>query len=83
VQRGAQRVLLMPYFLSAGRHVVEHLQAFRDELAKAHPGVAFVLCPPLGLHPLMVQVVRDRLAEGAREKVSGTLGSVPDAGPTV
>lgn len=82
VQRGAQRVLLMPYFLSAGRHVVEDLQAFRAELSQTHPGVSLVLCPPLGLHPLMVQIVRDRLAErmDVDQLASGTLPSVPDAG---
>lgn len=63
IRRGAQSVLLMPYFLSAGRHVVDDLVAFRAELAQTHPGVEFHLCPPLGLHPLMVQIVRDRLDE--------------------
>jgi sirohydrochlorin ferrochelatase len=57
---GASRVVLLPYFLSAGMHVVEDLTAARDDLAKRHPGVTFVLAEPLGRHPLMIEVVLQR-----------------------
>lgn len=63
VTQGAQCVLLLPYFLSAGRHVVEDLRNICVELSQTYPGIAFELCPPLGLHPLMLQIVRDRLQE--------------------
>jgi sirohydrochlorin ferrochelatase len=64
VEQGARRVMLLPYFLSAGTHVTADLERIRAELAAAHPSVEFRLCPPLGLHPLMVQIVLDRLADG-------------------
>ena len=63
VARGATRVLMLPYFLSAGKHVTDDLQNFRNEFAKRHPNVTFTLCAPLGLHPLIVDVVLARLAE--------------------
>src|SRR5690606_42119392 len=63
VELGAQEVRMLPYFLSMGRHVAEDLQRFRDELAACHPKVKFVLCPPLGLHPKVVEVVLERLGE--------------------
>jgi sirohydrochlorin ferrochelatase len=63
VSRGATRVLMLPYFLSAGRHVTEDLQGFQEQLTTEFPDVAFELCPPLGLHPLMTQIVLDRLTE--------------------
>lgn len=63
VQRGARRVLLMPYFLSAGVHVVNDMEEQRSALAAEFPAVEFVLCPHLGLHPLMVDIVLGRLAE--------------------
>jgi sirohydrochlorin ferrochelatase len=66
VAAGAGRVVMVPYFLSAGMHVVEDLTAARDELAKRHPDVTFVLTEPLGRHPLIVDVV----AERAREALS-------------
>jgi len=56
--------LLMPYFLSAGVHVVNDLEEQRSALAAEFPQVDFVLCPHLGLHPLMVQIVLGRLGEG-------------------
>ncbi len=63
VANGTRRVLMFPYFLSAGRHVVEDLESLRQELGDRHPGVEFQLCPPLGRHPLMIEIVLDRLAE--------------------
>lgn len=64
VMRGATEVLMLPYFLSAGAHVTTDLERFRDELSQAHPTVTFRLCPHLGLHPLMVDIVLDRLRAG-------------------
>lgn len=58
---GATRVKLLPYFLSAGAHVVDDLEKHRRELGLRFPEVEFQLCPPLGLHPLMVEIVMDRL----------------------
>jgi sirohydrochlorin ferrochelatase len=64
VERGATRVLMLPYFLSAGVHVVSDLESQRMTLSQSHPGIDFVLCPHLGLHPLMAEIVMDRLKEG-------------------
>ena len=66
VERRARCVLMLPYFLSAGAHVVEDLERFRAELSAEFPGTEFRLCPPLGLHPFIVDVVLERLVEGER-----------------
>jgi sirohydrochlorin ferrochelatase len=63
VAAGAQRVVLLPYFLSAGVHVRRDLSAARDELAREFPGVTFVLAEPLGRHPLLLDVVEQRARE--------------------
>jgi sirohydrochlorin ferrochelatase len=63
VARGAKTVRMLPYFLSAGAHVVEDLESHRAELSAEFPQVRFELCPHLGLHPLMVEIVRQRLRE--------------------
>ncbi len=63
VKAGAHNILMMPYFLSAGSHVMRDLQRFRDELRERFPEQDFTLCPPLGLHPLMIDIVQDRLCE--------------------
>lgn len=63
VARGASRVLMLPYFLSAGTHVTEDLKRFQAEFSSQWPNVSFDRCPPLGLHPLMLEIVCDRLRE--------------------
>ena len=62
VRFGATEIKLLPYFLSAGAHVVDDLERHRRELAVRFPQVSFELCQPLGLHPLMMDIVLDRLA---------------------
>jgi len=65
VAAGAKRVVMVPYFLSAGTHVMEDLTAARDELARRHPAVEFVLAEPLGRHPLIAEVVAQRARQAS------------------
>ena len=60
VALGAERVILVPYFLSAGVHVQRDLTAARQRLAERFPGVDFRLAEPLGRHPLLLEVVAER-----------------------
>jgi sirohydrochlorin ferrochelatase len=63
VERGAGRVVMLPYFLSAGVHVRRDLCAFRKDLASRFPDVDFRLAEPLGRHPLLLDVVAARACE--------------------
>jgi sirohydrochlorin ferrochelatase len=63
VARGATRVLMIPYFLSAGVHLRRDLTTARDELSRRHPDVDFRLGAPLGPHPLLDQLVAARIRE--------------------
>jgi sirohydrochlorin ferrochelatase len=60
IAQGARRVILLPYFLSAGIHVRRDLAALRAALAAEHPGAEFRLAEPLGPHPLLLEVVAQR-----------------------
>ncbi len=60
VEQGAECVILVPYFLSAGVHVRRDLSAMLERLAERFPKVAFRLAEPLGRHPLLIEVVVDR-----------------------
>jgi sirohydrochlorin ferrochelatase len=62
-ERGARRVVLVPYFLSAGVHVRRDLAAARQRLAGRFAGVEFRLAEPLGPHPLLAQIVGQRARE--------------------
>src|SRR4051812_4331381 len=66
VEAGATDVILLPYFLSPGVHVVEDLTEARDKLSERFPRVRFVLAEPLGRHPLLVEVVEQRADEVTR-----------------
>jgi sirohydrochlorin ferrochelatase len=68
VELGAQRVVLVPYFLSAGVHVRRDLAAARDRLAERFPRVEFLLAEPLGRHPLLPEVVAQRAEEACRAR---------------
>jgi sirohydrochlorin ferrochelatase len=63
VERGATRVLMIPYFLSAGVHLRRDLTAARDELNRRYPDVAFRLGSPLGPHPLLDELVAERIRD--------------------
>ena len=63
VERGARSVLMIPYFLSEGVHLIRDLTAARDALALAHPSANFRLAPPLGPHPLLDELVAIRIRE--------------------
>jgi sirohydrochlorin ferrochelatase len=65
IERGARRVRMLPYFLSAGAHVSEDLTKYRREFAQAWPGVKVQLCPPIGLHDKMVEILLERLQQSA------------------
>ncbi len=63
VDRGADEVQMLPWFLSAGSHVTRDLENDRGRFEEKHPDIPCRLCPPLGLHPLMIELVLARLEE--------------------
>jgi sirohydrochlorin ferrochelatase len=63
VEQGAGRVVLVPYFLSAGVHVRRDLTEARRRLAERFPQVEFRLAEPLGRHPLLLDVVAERVRQ--------------------
>ncbi|MGD9632531.1 MAG: CbiX/SirB N-terminal domain-containing protein [Pirellulales bacterium] len=67
VERGATTVVVFPYFLLPGRHWHEDIPRLAAEAAAAHPGVRYVVTAPFGLHPLMSEVIEERIAECLRE----------------
>lgn len=67
VAQGAQRILLYPYFLYAGAHVLEDLPGEMAMAAERHPGLQMVLGTPLGVHPKLAEIVCERAAATLRE----------------
>jgi len=63
VRADVRRVVLLPYFLSASVHVRRDLTAARERLAARFPAIEFLLAEPLGPHPLLTEIVLQRVAE--------------------
>jgi sirohydrochlorin ferrochelatase len=63
VEQGAGRLVMVPYFLSAGVHVQRDLAALCDALGRRYPDVEVRMAEPLGRHPLLVEVVSQRADE--------------------
>ncbi|KAM1491331.1 hypothetical protein PS1_023799 [Malus domestica] len=61
VEQGANRVIVSPFFLLPGRHWNQDIPSLTAEAAKEHPGVSYMVTAPLGLHPLLVDVMNDRI----------------------
>src|SRR4051812_20034731 len=60
IEQGAECVVMLPYFLSAGVHVLRDLASARGELATRFAGIEFRLAEPLGRHPRILEIVAAR-----------------------
>jgi sirohydrochlorin ferrochelatase len=60
VAQGAGVVVVHPYFLLPGRHWETDIPRLTAAAASRHPGVRFLVTAPLGIHPLMNQIMLDR-----------------------
>ena len=61
VVQGVRLVVINPYFLLPGRHWSQDIPALAAAAAQRHPGVSHLVTAPLGLHPLMIQVMQSRI----------------------
>jgi sirohydrochlorin ferrochelatase len=52
---------VFPYFLLPGRHWNEDIPRLAAAAARQHPGIRYLVTAPFGLHPLMAEVIRQRI----------------------
>lgn len=57
---GASEVVVHPYMLAPGRHATQDVPRIVAEIARQHPTITFSVCPPLGLHTKLAEVVLER-----------------------
>ena len=60
VRLGFRRIVVFPYFLFTGV-LVRRIYAASDEVARRHPGIAFVRAHYLDDHPLVIETVVERI----------------------
>ena len=60
VAEGARTVVMVPYFLHVGRHILGDLPQLLAAAAERHPDVEFALADHLGFDRRLVEVAVDR-----------------------
>jgi sirohydrochlorin ferrochelatase len=65
VRRGADHVIVHPYFLSPGRHTRGDIPVDVQASASRHPGVTYQITEPLAAHPSVIDASIERILETA------------------
>lgn len=63
IARGVKTIIVAPYFLFPGRHVMEDIPGEVRRLASANPGVKFVIAVNLGLDESFVDLMARRITQ--------------------
>ena len=62
VARGAEAIVVHPYFLGPGAHTTRDIPRLVAEAERRHPGLRIRISDPLGVDDRVVEVVLDRIA---------------------
>ncbi len=65
VKNGTKKVIIHPYFLSAGMHVTKDIPEVIEGFRKSSPDIQFVYTEPLGVSRRLVDLVMERMDEAA------------------
>lgn len=62
---GASTIIIAPYFLSRGRHIQEDIPALVASAQEQHPHLKCVVAEPIGIDPLMAQLIEMRVTSAS------------------
>ena len=63
IARGAQRIVVIPYFLTLGTHMQRDLPRLARDASHTHGDIEMQITSPLDGHPALVQALLDRASE--------------------
>lgn len=66
VADGATDVTVLPFFLAPGRHAIQDVPAQATAAAARHRGITVRVAEPIGTHPMLVDLLLERLRESER-----------------
>lgn len=72
VAAGATEVVVLPYFLHPGRHLVEDIPALVDQARAAHPGTTVRLLGAFGADPAVVDALTAQVTAALPEAPSSS-----------
>lgn len=60
VSKGADHIVVHPYFLAPGRHSTQDIPRMVRNAASKHPEVTYEVTKPLGIHENIIEVILER-----------------------
>ena len=63
VARGATRIVVVPFFLSFGKHWTHDIPSLLNQASADHPDTEYQLVEPLGIDDLMLDLLHKRATE--------------------
>ena len=70
VEQGATLVMVYPHFLLPGRHWHNDIPQLTKEAAQPFPAVRYLVAAPLALHPLLAEIIAQRLQQCLRKSLA-------------
>ncbi len=59
IRQGANKIVIVPFFMQPGAHVTKDIPAFLEKTRKQHPTLDIIMTGFVGDHPLMTDIVLD------------------------
>ncbi len=73
IESGATSVIVVPYFLAAGRHVVEDIPQIVRPVGERHPHVSIRISEHIGMSNSMPRLILDSASSQARPVIDPNL----------
>ena len=81
VERGAERIVVCPFFLGPGKHWTQDIPRLTSEAAAAHPKTRYHVTPTLGIDDLILALLDKRISGcDAQNYLCDTCRDTPRAG---
>lgn len=61
VERGASKIVVLPYFLAEGKHWTRDIPSLTAQAAADFPGTSYQIAQPLGIDELILDLLKKRL----------------------
>jgi sirohydrochlorin ferrochelatase len=64
IQQQAEKIVIVPFFMQSGAHVIKDIPEFIEKAKKQHPDLEIRVTEFVGSHPLMTEIVLDLVRKG-------------------
>ncbi|MEM8874890.1 MAG: CbiX/SirB N-terminal domain-containing protein [Planctomycetota bacterium] len=61
VERGANKIVVLPYFLGHGKHFTKDIPSLTNQASAKFPGTRYQIAEPLGIDDLILELLKKRI----------------------